>query len=239
VTEIRNIIKELEKAQLELDPFEGIEPHATNQFHGIGTITPDRRYAFFKQKHGLEQGRELGHIAYLAALSYSEWQNQNGAEPYYAYASNILNKNLSRITPSSLTRLIHMSGRPFPPAKEDLNRMITAIATQADLTREYLRRVFQTETLPIYRAIRKANLVDKGTSSLRAFSDKSPNRAIYSGTFSRKIANEFDRKNTVLIKVPLKSVFDSWLTNPQAFTPWEDAGPPGYEYEIRWLRLTG
>lgn len=205
-------LAELDEKLLKLNPFERAEPCSFKRFWMATPIDLLHRLAFFMQRHGIDKGKEISRIASSASLAYSEWSDQNGALPYYAYALSIFSRPLSEITP------------PFAMvgsfSKNEIALMVESISTQAELTREYLFRTFGAEKMPLYRGILKR---DRKTGKLTAYGDTRPNRLIFSGTLSKRIAREFS-PNPSLVNVPLSAIFDSWLTNPSAFRPSEDSG---------------
>lgn len=182
-------------------------------------------------QHGEKNGKLLYSLSGRAAFAYSEWQDQNETHAYYVYASKVTGLSLSRIMPPSM-RMWEKTA-DFSPSNQ--RQMVQAIETQAELTREYLRRLSRADVIPLYRAVLKRDRADRKTGLVRAFRDTSPSRVIFSGTFSERISRGLG-KDVRPSQVPIKLVFDSWLTDPFAFTPADDAGPPKMEYEVRYLR---
>src|SRR5439155_4629932 len=171
------------------------------------------------------------------AFAFRDWPDQADTLPYYAYAARILNRRIEDITPPSLVNLERSNGTRFPPLKSELDQMVGAVATQAELTQECITRMFQVREVPLFRKRNSRDRFHDGV--LYSFRDTSPNRLILSRSLSRNIPliKTGRKRNAVRQVVPDDSIFDCWLSNPLAFYPAEDDrhGAPTQEYEIRYL----
>src|SRR5207244_4977625 len=124
-------------------------------------------------------------IAQTTAFAYSDSSDQADTLPYYAYAARILNRRIEDITPPSLVNLERSNGTRFPPLKSELDQMVEAVATQAELTQQCITRMFQVREVPLFRNRNSRDLFRKGV--LYSCRDTSPNRLIVSGSLSRNI----------------------------------------------------
>ena len=237
---IKDLTGELSKYDEKLlgqDPFSRLTPHHFTEYRRVRPLDLQSRWAFFYQKHGIEKGQELCRIAQTTAFAYSDWPDQADTLPYYAYAARILNRRIEDITPPSLVNLERSNGTRFPPLEGELDQMVEAVATQAELTQECLTHMFQVKEVPLFRNRNSRDQFREGV--LYSFRDTSPNRLIFSGSLSRNIPLiKTGRKGNVVRQVvPVGSIIDCWLSNPLAFYPAEDDrhGAPTLEYEMRYL----
>jgi len=237
IKDLRGELRKYDEKLLRLDPFSRLTSHHFTEYRRVRPLDLESRWAFFYQKHGIEKGQELCRIAQTTAFAYSDWPDQADTLPYYAYAARTLNRRIEDITPPSLVNLERSNGTRFPPLKSELDQMVEAVATQAELTQECITRMFQVREVPLFRNRNSRDLFRKGV--LYSFRDTSPNRLIFSGSLSRNIPliKTGRKRNVVRQLVPVDSVFDCWLSNPLAFYPAEDDrhGAPTQEYEIRYL----
>ena len=204
---------------------------------------------WFKSRFGSKNGEKFQRIASSAAFAYDFASHESDAFPYYVYVAEEYGLDISKITPTKTQSCLILNLQTeFDPKTKKVKTLSMpelqkkykkyyrdsyfAMQAQAALTRSYLRKLFPSGKVTLYRATRDTPLKIPGLEWELA--QKDSDRAILSGTLSRKVAEDFakqERKKggksrVIKVTVPIEDIIDCYLTN---------SGFVHKEYEFRYV----